>query len=51
MSGTPLRGYKSITFREDSYWKLLEIKAKLRARTWDELVDKLYDLVMRHEGS
>jgi len=47
----PLRGYKSITFREDRYWKLLELKARLKARTWDELVDKLYDLVMRHEAN
>ncbi len=47
----PLKGYKSITLRENRYWKLMELKAKLKARTWDELVDKLYDLVMEHEVS
>ncbi len=47
----PLKGFKSITFREDRYWKLLELKAKLKARTWDDLVDKLYDLVMRYEAN
>jgi len=47
----PLKGFKSITFREDKYWKLLELKARLKARTWDELVDKLYDLVVSHEAN
>jgi len=47
----PLKGYKSITLREDKYWKLLELKARLKARTWDEFVDKLYNLVMRHEAN
>jgi len=47
----PLKGFKSITFREDKYWKLLELKARLKAKTWDELVDKLYDLVVKHEAN
>ncbi len=29
----------------------MELKAKLKAMTWDELVDKLYDLVMKHEAN
>jgi len=42
----PARGWKQISLHEDKFWKLLEVKAKLKARTWDELVDKLYDLVV-----
>ncbi len=29
---------------------MLELKAKLRASTWDELVDKLYELVVGRAG-
>jgi len=38
---------KAIPFKEDQYFKLLEIKAKLRAETWDELVDKLYAVMIK----
>ena len=33
---------KKITLADDSYWKLLEIKTKMRCQTWKELIDKLY---------
>ena len=36
---------KKITIPDESYWKLLEIKVKLRCRTWKETIDKLHKLV------
>jgi len=35
---------KSISILEESYWKLLELKAKLRAGTWDDLVNEIYKI-------
>ncbi|MHA1593539.1 MAG: endonuclease NucS domain-containing protein [Candidatus Baldrarchaeia archaeon] len=35
-----------IGLSEQRYWKLREIKEMMQAKTWDELVDKLYDLLM-----
>lgn len=35
--------YTSITVKESSYWKLVELKVKLKAKTWEEFVDRLYD--------
>jgi len=34
---------KKVSFEDDSYWKLVEIKAILKYNIWKELVDKLYD--------
>jgi len=33
---------KKISIPEESYWKLVELKAKLHCRTWKELIDVLY---------
>jgi len=33
---------KGISVKESSYWKLMELKAKFRAETWDDLIEKLY---------
>ena len=33
---------KKITIPDDSYWKLLELKAKLHCKTWKDLIDLLY---------
>lgn len=35
---------KKSTTPVDAYWKLLELKAKLRAEAWEALIDKLYEL-------
>mgnify|MGYP007105790411 CR=1 FL=1 len=40
---------KGISLLEESYWKLLKVKAELRADTWDDLVNKIYDMVFRDE--
>jgi len=37
--------------QEGSYWKLMELKAKLRAETWDDLIEKIYEIVIRREKS
>ena len=39
----------SITIEKESYWKLKEIKVKLRCSTWDELIDKVYKMVLKSE--
>jgi predicted CopG family antitoxin len=36
---------KKITISDDSYWKLLEIKVKLKCRTWKETIYELHKLV------
>ena len=33
---------KHLTLTEDSYWKLLELRAMLKVETWEELIDELY---------
>lgn len=40
---------KKITLSDDSYWKLLEIKVKLKCRTWKEVTDELYRIVFEAE--
>jgi len=42
---------KSISIQEESYWKLMELKAKLRAETWDDLIEKIYKMVFKDEKS
>jgi len=37
----------TITISKESYWKLMEIKVELRAMTWDELIDKIYKMVVK----
>lgn len=36
---------KTISIMEESYWKLMELKVRLRAETWDSLIDKLYEVI------
>jgi len=40
---------KSISIQEESYWKLMELKAKLRADTWDDLIEKIHKMVFKDE--
>jgi len=42
----PEKGYRQITLKEDDYWKLASIKIKLRAKTWSELIEKLYRMII-----
>jgi len=39
----------SISMEKDAYWKLKEVKARLRCNTWEEFADKIYDMVFRDE--
>ena len=41
----PREGYTSITIKEESYWKLANLKVKLRAKSWDELIDKICEVM------
>ena len=41
---------KKITIPDDSYWKLLEIKVKLRCGTWKETIDKVHNLVFEPDS-
>jgi len=38
-----------ITIKDETYFKLLELKAKLKAKTWEELVDKIYEMVIKKQ--
>ncbi len=36
---------KKITISDESYWKFLEIKVKLKCRTWKETINELHKIV------
>ena len=38
---------KKITIPEEAYWKLMEIKVKLKCRTWKDLANKLHTKVLQ----
>jgi hypothetical protein len=33
---------KKISVKDDTYWKLLDLKVRMKCRTWEELIDKLH---------
>jgi hypothetical protein len=33
---------KKISLEDETYWKLLDLKVRMKCRTWKELVDKLH---------
>jgi len=33
---------KKISIQEESYWKLVELKAKYHCKTWEQLINLLY---------
>jgi len=42
---------KRIPISDDAYWKLLKLKAELKCETWTDLVEKIYEIVIRREKS
>ena len=42
---------KRVPVSDEAYWKLLKLKAELKCKTWTELVEKLYELVLKNEKS
>jgi len=36
---------KKITISDESYWKLMEIKVKLKCGTWKEMINELHKMV------
>jgi len=36
---------KKVTISDESYWKLMEIKVKLKCATWRETINELHKLV------
>jgi len=44
---------KKLTVSDDAYWKLLEVKVRLRCESWDDFADKVYKIlgVGEHEHS
>ncbi|NPB00594.1 MAG: hypothetical protein GXO10_04395 [Crenarchaeota archaeon] len=43
----PRRGYVSITLRRETWEKLQKLKIYLGAMTYDELIEKIYMILMR----
>jgi len=39
---------KVIWVKEPTYWRLMSLKGPLRARTWDELLNKMADEVVKN---
>ena len=42
---------KRIPISEEAYWKMLKLKAELKCETWTDLVEKIYEIVIRREKS
>lgn len=40
---------KKISLEDDTYWKLLDLKVKMKCRTWKETIDELHRLVSQLE--
>jgi len=36
---------KNVTLSDEAFWKLKEIQVKLRCMSWNELADKIYEIV------
>ena len=36
---------KNITLSDEAFWKLKEVQVKLRCMSWNELADKIYEMV------
>lgn len=46
MPKKPLTG---ITLKEESYWKFLNAKVKLKCKTWDEFAEKIDEIIKKIE--
>ena len=42
---------KKITISDESYWKLLEIKVRLKCRTWKETINKLHKIIFEPDST
>ena len=42
---------KKLTVSDEAYWKLMEVKVKLRCETWDEFADRIHKIVFKDEES
>ena len=40
---------KKLTISDEAYWKLMEVKVKLRCETWDEFADIIHTMVFKDE--
>ncbi len=38
---------KKLTLSDETYWKLMEVKVKLRCETWEEFADKIHKTRMK----
>ncbi len=43
----PRRGYVSITLKRETWEKLQKLKLYIGALTYDELIDKIYSIIMK----
>ena len=41
------RKHTSIPITKETYWKFLELKAKFKCSTWDELIEKIYPILLK----
>ncbi len=42
---------KKLTISDEAYWKLMEVKVKLRCETWEEFANKIHKMVFKDEKS
>jgi len=36
-----------ITITKEAFWKFLELKAKLKCSTWNDLIEKIYSILIK----
>jgi len=36
---------KNVTLSDEAFWKLKEVQVRLRCMSWNELADKIYEMV------
>ena len=36
---------KNVTLSDEAFWKLKEVQVRLRFMSWNELADKIYEMV------
>ena len=42
--------YTQLSIKKEDYWKLAELKAKLKVKTWHDLITKIYEIIMEGEA-
>jgi len=42
------KDFTCISVTKEKFWKLMELKVKLRCSTWDEFIEKIYPIILKN---